>query len=117
MQPTRKLNKKLLHLILYFTHFVLHDGQSEQTLASVLSNYAVSQSSLDTFADMAHQDMEMSTKVNVVAVQLGKFNFLFGVMLGEKLLRLADNLGCTLQHKDLSAAEGIQAGYLTCETS
>lgn len=37
-------------------------------------------------------------------------------MLGEKLLRLADNLSCTLQKKDLSAAEGNQAAHLTCET-
>ena len=42
---------------------------------------------------------------------------LFGVMLGKKLLRLADNLRYTLQQKDLSAAEGSQAAHLTCETS
>ena len=86
------------------------------SLASVLSNYAVLQSSLDTFSDMAHRDMKMSAKVNGVAAQLEKFDFLFGVVLGEKLLRLADNLSCTLQQKDLSAAEGNQAAHLTCET-
>ena len=65
---------------------------------------------------MAHQDMEISAKVNGIAVQLEKFDFLFGVMLGEKLLRLAHNLSYTLQQKDLSAAEGNQAAHLTRET-
>ena len=37
-------------------------------------------------------------------------------MLGEKVLRLADNLSCTLQHKDLSAAEDNHAAHLTVKT-
>ena len=86
------------------------------SLASVLSIYVVLQSSWDTFSDMAHRDMEMSATVNGIAVQLEKFDFLFGVMLGEKLLRSADNLSYTLQQKDLLAAEGNQAAHLTCET-
>ena len=45
-----------------------------------------------------------------------KFDFLLGVMLGEKLLPLVDNLSCTLHQKDLLAAEGNQAAHLTCET-
>ena len=56
------------------------------------------------------------SEVNGIGAQLEKFDFLFGVMLGEKLLRLADNLSCTLQQKDLSVAEGNQAALLTCET-
>ena len=36
--------------------------------------------------------MEMSAKVNGIAFQLEKFDFLFGVMLGENILQLADNL-------------------------
>lgn len=39
-----------------------------------------------------------------------------GVMLGERILRFADNLSRTLQQKDLSAAEGNHAARLTCET-
>jgi hypothetical protein len=57
--------------------------------------------------------MQMSAKANGVAAQLEKFHFLFGVMLGEKLLRLADNLSCTIQKKDLPAADGNQAAHLT----
>lgn len=41
---------------------------------------------------------------------------LFGVMLGERVLRLADNLSRTLQQKDISAAEGNRAATLTCDT-
>ena len=37
------------------------------------------------------------------------------VMLGERILRLANNLSRTLQQKDLSAAEGNRAAHLTCE--
>lgn len=37
-------------------------------------------------------------------------------MLGEKLLRLEDNLSCTLQQKDLSGDEGNQTAHLTYET-
>ena len=86
------------------------------SLASVVSNYSVLQSSLDTFSDMAARDMEMSARVNGIASQFEKFDFLFGVMLGEKVLRLADNLSRTLQQKQLSAAEGNHAALLTCNT-
>ena len=74
------------------------------------------QTSLDIFTDMAAWDMEMSARVNGIASQLKKFDFLFGVFLGEKVLKLADNLCCTLQHKELSAAEGNSAALLTCDT-
>ncbi len=82
------------------------------SLASVLANYSVLQTSLESFAEMASRDMETSARVNGIGAQLDKFDFFFGVMLGEKLLRLADNLSRTLQHKDLSAAEGA---HLTCD--
>lgn len=78
-------------------------------------NYSVLQTSLDTFTIMAARDMEMSARVNGIASQLEKFNFLFGVFLGERVLRLADNLSCTLQKKELSAAEGNSAALLTCD--
>ena len=69
------------------------------SLASVRINYATLQNSLDSFSEMASRDMEMSAKVNGIAFQLEKFEFLFGVMLGEKVLQQADNLSCTLQKK------------------
>ena len=54
--------------------------------------------------------------MNGIGSQLEKVDFLFGVMLGERILRLADNLSRTLQQKDLSAAEGNHAAHLACET-
>ena len=86
------------------------------SLRSVIANYSVLQTSLDIFTDMAARDMEMSARVNGIASQLKKFDFLFGVFLGEKVLKLADNLSCTLQRKELSAAEGNSAALLTCDT-
>lgn len=85
------------------------------SLGSVIKNYSVLQTSLDAFTHMAARDMEMSARVNGIASQLDKFYFLFGVFLGEKVLRLADNLSCTLQRKELSAAEGNSAALLTCD--
>ena len=76
----------------------------DDSLASVLSNYTVLQTSIVTFADMAHRDMEMSARMNGIAAQFDKFDFLFGLMLGEKVLRLADNLSCTLQKGDLDVS-------------
>ena len=65
---------------------------------------------------MAARDMEMSAKVNGVGNQFEKFDFLYGVMLGELVLQLADNLSNTLQQKHLSAAEGNRAAMVTCDT-
>ncbi len=44
------------------------------------------------------------------------FRFLFGVMLGELILRHTDNLSRTLQHKTLSAAEGQEIARMTVQT-
>ena len=44
------------------------------------------------------------------------FNFVFGAMLGELILRHADNLSSTLQKKSLSAAEGQLVASMTVET-
>ena len=45
-----------------------------------------------------------------------KFSFLFGVMLGESVLGMAENLSCVLQNKKISAAEGQAAAELTLDT-
>ena len=86
------------------------------SLASVLANYSVLQASLESFAEISSRDMEMSARVNGIGSQLEKLDFLFGMMLGERILRFTDNLSRTLQQKDLSAAEGNHAAHLTCET-
>ena len=38
-----------------------------------------------------------------------------GIMLGEKVLQLVDNLSRTLQQKDIPAAEGQTAAHMTLD--
>ena len=44
------------------------------------------------------------------------FTFIYGVMLGEMILRHADNLSNTLQHNTMSAAKGQQVALMTVQT-
>ena len=60
-------------------------------------------------------DMDTSARINGIATMMESFNFLYGIMLGEKILHLVDNLSRTLQHKDLSASEGQVAARLTVD--
>ena len=83
------------------------------SLACVEANYSVLQNSLEEFSQMARRDLEASAKVNVVATEITKFDFLFGVMFGRRRLRLVDNISCTLQKMELSAAEGQVAANVT----
>ena len=48
-----------------------------------------------------------------MATEITKFDFLFGVMLRSRRLRLVDNISCTLQKKKLSAAESQVAANVT----
>ena len=44
------------------------------------------------------------------------FKFVYGAMLGELVLKHADNLSKALQHKSMSAAEGQEVALMTVET-
>ena len=85
------------------------------SLQSVMQNFSVIQSSLDSFADTAKRDPEMSARCTGVAAQFSSFDFLFGVALGEKVLKLVDNLSKALQHK-MSAAQGQVLAELTIKS-
>lgn len=52
------------------------------------------------------KDTDMKARVRGVDAHMQRFDFFFGLSLGECLLRNADNLSAGLQTKDLSAAEG-----------
>ena len=88
------------------------------SLQSVMRNYSVIQSSLDSFEDMTKRDPEMSARCAGVASQFASFDFfLFGVALGEKVLSMVDNLSKALQHKNMSAAQGqvcLSVCHCTC---
>ena len=50
--------------------------------------------------------METRARIKGVAAQMTTFKFYFGASLVHLLLRHTDNLSRTLQHKDVSAADG-----------
>ena len=45
-----------------------------------------------------------------------QFDYLFGLVLGERILKHTDNLSKTLQNPALTASEGQQIAELTCQT-
>ena len=64
-------------------------------------------------AQCAQLDSEMRARIVGVNAQMQTFDFLFGVSLGNLLLRHTDNLSKTLQLKSLSAAKGQRLATLT----
>ena len=75
------------------------------SLKSVLDNYVVLQELWEE-SERTTKDSDIIARVIGVASQMRKFEFYFGIYLGEMILRHSDNLSKTLQKKDLSAAEG-----------
>ena len=61
-------------------------------------------------------DTEAKARIHGVSAQMETFNYLYGAILGETILRHTDNLSSTLQHKTLSAAEGQQVAIMTIAT-
>ena len=88
----------------------------EESPRSVIDNYEVLLGVWEE-AQRGHLDGEMKAPIVGVETLMHSFDFLFGVFLGELILRHSDNLSKTLQHKTLSAAEGQQIARLTVEVS
>ena len=85
------------------------------SLSSVIENYAVFQELWLECLDYT-KDTETKARILGVEAQMKTFNYLFGVLLGEVILRNTDNLSHTLQHQHLSAAEGQNVASLTVKT-
>lgn len=85
------------------------------SLASIINNYEVLESTW-VAALQVSTDTEAKARIQGVSAQMKSFKFLFGVMLGELILRHTDNLSRTLQHKTVSAAEGQEIARMTVET-
>ena len=85
------------------------------SLASIISNYVVLQ---DTWAESITitRDTETKARINGVQAQMRDFNFYFGIVLGELILRHTDMLNQTLQKKTMSAAEGQEVARMTIST-
>ncbi|SMN02628.1 hypothetical protein SPONN_1502 [uncultured Candidatus Thioglobus sp.] len=85
------------------------------SLLSIIDNYSVLLSTWDE-AYEAVKDTESKARIQGVHSQMESFNFLFGTVLGEILLRHTDNLSKSLQHKTRCAAEGQGIGDMVVRT-
>lgn len=86
-----------------------------ESLQSLTNNYSVVQEVWDECLESRLQP-DIRSRVIGVQAQMQKFNFIFGVILGERILKHADNISKTLQHRDLSAAEAQAIAELTVKT-
>ena len=62
------------------------------------------------------KDTEMKARIQGVAAQMVKFDYFFGISLGQLILQHSDNLSKTLQKVDMSAAEGQAVTAMTVST-
>lgn len=83
-------------------------------MQSIIQNYAVLQELWDQAVDIVH-DTETIAHIRGVASQMQRFDFFFGLVLGEFLLRHTDNLSRTLQ-KSCSASKGQIVANMTKKT-
>ena len=84
-------------------------------LQSVIDSYAVFQELWDEALDIVH-DCDTHAQIDGVKASMKTFHYLFGLVLGQCLLRHADNLSKTLQSPTLTASEAQQIAELTCKT-
>ena len=59
---------------------------------------------------------DIETRVVGCQAQMNSFNYLFGILLGERLFAHIDNLSAALQKKDLPAVAGQDLANQTMET-
>ena len=85
------------------------------SLFGIICNYSVLMSTWDEAIEVV-KDTESKARIQGVYAQMKTFNFLFGTVLGEMVLRHMDNLSKTLQAKALSAAEGQQVADMVVRT-
>ena len=85
------------------------------SLQSVVDNYSVLQELFENCQSIV-KDTELKSPLTGVSSQMTQFGFLFGVMLGQLVLQHTDSLSKTLQHSNLSAAEGQLLASMCVET-
>ncbi len=86
-----------------------------ESLSRIISNYSFLQTTFEECKDLTN-DTEMKSRIIGTISQMQSFDFFFGTMLAELILKHSDNLSRTLQHAHLSAAEGQEVAKLTVET-
>lgn len=77
------------------------------TLSSIIENH---QELMELWKQSISTTSDTEMKARMIGAQtaMGKFSFLFGCLLGKKVLMQTDNLSRTLQSPELSAAEAHQ---------
>ena len=85
------------------------------SLSAIISNYSILQSTWDNALHVA-RDTESKARIHGVSSQMTTFDYYFGTLLGELVLRHSDNLSRTLQHKSISAAEGQHVAAMVVNT-
>ena len=85
------------------------------SLKSVLDNY---EALMDNWEETLHivRDTEMKARIDGIVSQMQTFDFAFGTVLGELILRHSDNLSQTIQAKSTSAAEAQLIAKLVITT-
>ena len=86
-----------------------------EALLSIISNYEALQLLWEESLDFV-KEAEMRSRIIGVSASMKSFDFLFGTVLGEMLLRHSDNLSRTLQSHYMSAAEGQTVASMTVTT-
>ena len=86
-----------------------------ESLSSIINNFKVLQAPWEEAIEVV-QDSETKTRIRGVAIQIETFDYFFGNLLGQLILKHADNLSITLQRQKISASEGEQIAKMTVET-
>lgn len=86
-----------------------------EALKSIMDNYEVLQE-LWIEALQIVKDTDMKARINGVASQMKRFDYFYGVCLGDLILRHSDNLSKTLQKTNISAAEGQEVTSMTLKS-
>lgn len=86
-----------------------------EALYSIIENYDVLQEVWEESLEYV-KEQEMRSRIRGVALYMQTFDFLFGSIVGETILRNCDNLSKALQKESVTAAEGKKMATLTVQT-
>ena len=84
------------------------------SLESVRRNFTALQTTWEEALDVV-KDTEVKARITGVAAKMKEFDFLFGLMLAEKILKHTDNLSKTLQSTSMTAADSYHVATLCNE--
>ena len=81
------------------------------SLESIRANYSALEATWDEALEVCSQS-EVKGRINGVQSKMKDFDFLFGLLLGERILKHTDNLSKTLQATVMSAVEAYSVAKL-----